>query len=174
MASGLIFNPIHLLHAVPLATSTATLAHALLELLTNNAFLLPSIRKESETVLPTWYDRVFNRAVWTVVTLNMGTISSAAATLYLNGQQPQLQTTKFYSIGLACAIGHLLFVPFVAGPVQRVVEQSRLSAKPTTESRESKESATEAMAKWLSVHRVRMLVADLPAWIAFVAAVATL
>ncbi|KAJ5172348.1 hypothetical protein N7492_004941 [Penicillium capsulatum] len=181
MASGLIFNPLHLLHVAPLATSTATLAHALLELHTNSAFLLPPIRQESNSVLPTWYDRVFNRAVWTVLTLNVGTIATSAANLYLHrqaqSQRPQLQTSAFYGVGLACAIGHLLFVPLVAGPVARVVERSRLNtvdSKSTSESTSEASGPTDHMATWLGVHRVRMLVADLPAWIAFAMAVATL
>ncbi|KAJ5670194.1 uncharacterized protein N7477_005557 [Penicillium maclennaniae] len=122
MASGLIFNPIHLLHAAPLATSTATLAHALLELITNSAFLQPRIRQQSETILPTWYNKVFGRAVWTVITLNLSTISAAAATLLLNQRRQELQAPIFYWAGMAGAIGHLMFVPFVAGPVQRIVE----------------------------------------------------
>lgn len=163
MASGLIFNPIHLLHAAPLATSTATLAHALLELITDAAFLQPQIRQQSETVLPTWYNQVFGRAVWTVVTLNLSTISAAAATLVLNRQRHDLQTPVFYWVGMAGAIGHLMFVPFVAGPVQRIIE-----------AKGKKSQSTRDMERWLSVHRVRMLVADLPAWIAFVGAVLTL
>jgi hypothetical protein len=163
MASGLIFNPIHLLHAAPLATSTATLAHALLELITNSAFLQPRIRQQSEAVLPTWYDRVFGRAVWTVIALNLSTISAAAATLLLNRQRRDLQTPVFYWAGMAGAIGHLMFVPFVAGPVQRLVEAKGEKSEPTRD-----------MERWLSVHRVRMVVADLPAWVAFVGAVLTL
>lgn len=162
MASGLIFNPIHLLHAAPLATSTATLAHALLELITTSAFLQPRIRQQSDAVLPTWFDRVFGRAVWTVLALNMSTISAAAATLLLHRQRRDLQTPVFYWAGLAGAIGHLVFVPFVAGPVQRIVEAKR-GSEPTRD-----------MERWVSVHRVRMVVADLPAWIAFIGAVLTL
>lgn len=162
MASGLVFNPIHLLHAAPLATSTATLAHALLELITTSAFLQPHIRQQSDAVLPTWYDRVFGRVVWTVLALNMSTISAAAATLLLHRQRRDLQTPVFYWAGLAGAVGHLVFVPFVVGPVQRIVEAGKES------------EPTRDMERWVSVHRVRMAVADLPAWIAFIGAVLTL
>ncbi|KAJ5476207.1 hypothetical protein N7475_001936 [Penicillium sp. IBT 31633x] len=173
MASGLIFNPQTLLHAIPLATSTATLAHAILEHHAFNAFLTPSIRQASDKILPTWFSRVFNRAVWTVLALNLGTISSAAATIFLNRHYPSrrpLQTTAFYWVGLVGAIGHLAFVPFVAGPVQRVVEDVAVKE----DGGESGVGATGDMARWLSVHRVRMAVADLPAWIAFVGAILTL
>lgn len=174
MASGLIFNPQTLLQTIPLATSTATLAHALLELITNNAFLTPSIRQTSDKVLPTWYNQVFKRAIWTVVALNMSTISSATATLFFNKYHPSqsrpLQTTIFYWVGLVGAIGHLAFVPFVAGPARRIFEDSRLQE----DQGESGVGATADMEMWLSVHRVRMVVADLPAWIAFVGAILTL
>jgi hypothetical protein len=162
MASGLIFNPIHLLHTVPLATSTGTLAHAMLELIANSAFLQPRIRQQSDTVLSAWFDRVFRRAVWTVLALNVSTISTAAATLLLHRQRRDLQTPVFYWAGLAGAVGHLVFVPFVVGPVQRIFEANEKSVP------------TRDMERWLSVHRVRMVVADLPAWIAFVGAVLTL
>lgn len=192
MASGLIFNPLPLLHALPLATSTATLAHALAELHTTSAFLIPPIAHDSNAVLPTWFDHFFNRGVWTVLTLNLGTISSAAATLYFERQRPRLQTSAFYGIGLACAVGHLLFVPLVAGPVVRVVERSKLGGDVNSRSKSESESEegegegegegevhvklqpTDHLATWVGWHRVRMLVADLPAWIAFAMAVATL
>ncbi|KAJ5101498.1 hypothetical protein NUU61_003720 [Penicillium alfredii] len=162
MASGLILNPIHLLHIAPLATSTGSLAHALVELTTTSAFLSPSIRKQSETLLPNWFDQFFRRSVWSVLTLNLGTISTTAATLVLNRRNPALQTTSFYWAGLAGAVGHLLFVPLVAGPVQRIVEDC------------SKGKASVDLERWVSVHRIRMLLVDFPAWLAFVGAVLTL
>ncbi|KAJ5297390.1 hypothetical protein PENANT_c005G09616 [Penicillium antarcticum] len=174
MASGLIFNPQILLQTIPLATSTGTLAHAILEHITFNAFLTPSIRQPSDTILPTWFERVFKRSVWTVLALNMSTISSAAATLFMNRYRPSqsrpLQTTFFYWVGLVGAIGHLAFVPFVAGPVQRIFEDSAVKE----DQGESGVGATVDMERWLSVHRVRMALADLPAWIAFCGAILTL
>ncbi|CAP98110.1 Pc22g08220 [Penicillium rubens Wisconsin 54-1255] len=163
MASGLILNPHLLFQTLPLATSTATLAHALLELTTNTAFLIPSLQPTSDKVLPKWFSHVFNRAVWTVLGLNLGTITSAAGTLLLNRYYPQkpLQTTAFYWVGLAGAVGHLVFVPFVAGPVKRIVDDSGVGA-------------SVDMRRWVGVHRVRMVVADFSAWVAFVGAVLTL
>ena len=92
----------------------------------------------------------------------MSAISAAAATLLLHRQRRDLQTPVFYWVGQAGSIGHLVFVPFVVGPVQRIVEAERES------------EPTRDMERWVSVHRVRMAVADLPAWIAFVGAVLTL
>ncbi|KAJ9491169.1 hypothetical protein VN97_g2068 [Penicillium thymicola] len=172
MASGLILNPHLLLQTLPLATSTGTLAHALLELTTTTGFLLPSLQPTSDKILPKWYSHVFNRAVWTVLTLNLGTITSAAGTLFLNRYYPRkpLQTTAFYWIGLAGAIGHLVFVPFVVGPVKRIVDDVGVKE----DMGESGVGASVDMARWVGVHRVRMVVADLPAWIAFLGAILTL
>lgn len=172
MASGLVFNPQTLLHVIPLATSTGTLAHAILEHAAFSSFLVPSIRQSSDKILPTWFDRVFKRAVCTVLALNLSTIGSAAATLFLNRYYPSrrpLQTSAFYWVGLVGAVGHLAFVPFVAGPVQRIVEDTAVQE----DAGESGIGATGDMARWLSVHRVRMAVVDLPAWIAFVGAILT-
>lgn len=167
--STLSLNTNLLLHTLPLATSTATLAHALLELHTNSAFLVPKIRPASNNILPTWFRRVFNRAVITVVGLNMTTILTAAATLYLNYSKNELQTTRFYWMGLLGAIGHLAFVPLVAGPVKQVMEGQN-----ERENGNEGDLASAGMAKWLDVHRVRMVAADLPAWISFLGAVLTL
>ena len=172
MASGLILNPYLLLHTLPLATSTGTLAHAILELTTNTGFLQPSLQPTSDKVLPKWFSHVFNRAVWTVLALNLGTITSAAGTLFLNRYYPQkpLQTTAFYWVGLAGAVGHLVFVPFVAGPVKRIVD----NVAATEDLGESGVGASADMRRWVGIHRIRMVVADLPAWVAFLGAVLTL
>ncbi|KAJ5214818.1 hypothetical protein N7468_010497 [Penicillium chermesinum] len=173
MASGLLFNPIRLLQVAPFASSTGTLVHATVELVTNSAFLLPSIRTQSDAIVPAWYETVFGKGVLSVLLLNLTTISTAAANLYLHRQRGGLQTTRFYWMGLVGAIGHLAFIPFVAGPVQRIIENKRYRES-KGEKADAADSPTGQMAQWLAVHRVRMLVADLPAWIAFVGAVLTL
>lgn len=170
MASGLIFNPMRLLQVAPLASSTGTLAHATVELITNSGFL-PSIRDPAELVLPPWYEHVFGNAVWSVLALNFTTIATSAATLYLN--RGELQTTRFYWMGLVCAAGHLAFAPFVAGHVQGIIK-NKAHRERKGERADETDSASGQMALWLGVHRVRMVLADLPAWIAFVGAVLTL
>lgn len=61
-------------------------------------------------------------------------------------------------------------MPFVAGPVKRIVDD--VGAK--EDLGESGVGASVDMARWVGIHRVRMVVADLPAWIAFLGAVLTL
>lgn len=169
MASELVFNPIRLLQIAPFASSTGTLAHATVELIANSGLLIPRIRAESDSLLPTWYDHMFGKGVWSVLALNATTITTSAATIYLNSERNDLQTTAFYWIGLLGAISHLAFVPFVAGPVQRIVNYQ-------TERKRGDvlDTPSRQMERWVAVHKVRMLVADLPAWIAFAVAVMTL
>jgi hypothetical protein len=61
-------------------------------------------------------------------------------------------------------------VPFVVGPGRRILEDSSVKE----DQGESGVGATVDMERWLSVHRIRIVLADLPAWVAFVGAVLTL
>ncbi|KAJ5150937.1 uncharacterized protein N7482_010189 [Penicillium canariense] len=161
-------NTTLLLHVTPLASTTGTLAHALLENIAFTTFLDPSIRSTSDTILPTWFARVFRRAVWTVLALNVTTIVTTATVLHRGGRG---HSQTFYWAGLVGAVGHLCFVPWVMGPVERIVEGrreskregERLGARPTVD-----------LEAWLRVHWVRMCTVDLMAWIACVGAVCTL
>ncbi|KAF4220044.1 hypothetical protein CNMCM8980_003333 [Aspergillus fumigatiaffinis] len=160
MASGLIFDPLQLLRVAPLATSTGSLVHALVELFSNSAFLQPSIRKSSDAVLPKWYAYIFNRQIVSVLALNLATISTGVSNILLSRSRSALplSRTTFYWAGVASAVAHLFFVPFVAPRIQRIVEDS------------NENGATVEMEEWLGFHRIRMLVADLPAWLAFAGA----
>lgn len=162
MASGAIFDPMRLLRVAPLISSTGSLVYATSELLNNSAFLQPAIRKESNAVLPKWYSFVFNRGVGIVLLFNITTTSTTIANLWLGhrGSAPSL-STKLYWAGLVTAFGHLVFVPWVARPVQNIVEDR------------SEEGATSEMRKWLGVHKIRMVIADVPAWLSFLGAVLT-
>ncbi|PYH90721.1 putative integral membrane protein [Aspergillus ellipticus CBS 707.79] len=162
MASGLILDPYTLLRVAPLASSTASLVHANCERIFNSAFLQPSLRTRSDAVLPQWFNNVFHRAVGVVLTLNLTSLSTAIANIYLapNPRPWPVSRTTFYWVGLVGAIGHLLFVPLVAPPIQRMVEDTK-----------GEKEASNEMETWLSIHRVRMLVADLPAWFGFIGAV---
>lgn len=159
MASGVVFDPMRLLRVAPLVSSTGSLVFATSELLMNSAFLQSEIRQQSNKVLPKWYEKVFYRAVCIVIALNTVSTTSAVANIVVDHRTyvPTL-STRLYTVGLIAAIGHMAFVPFVATPIQQMVEDS------------SQEGATAEMEKWLSFHRIRMAVADLPAWISFLGA----
>ena len=159
MASGLFFDPLRLLRIAPLIGSTGSLVHAIAELSNNSAFVDPRIRKQSDAILPTWYNTVFRREVIVVILLNSISTTTAIANI-ITDKHPGLHTTLYY-LGLATAIGHMLFVPKVAIPIRDMVEER------------GEDGATSQMEKWLDVHRVRMAVADIPAWLSFLGAVLT-
>ncbi|PLB47371.1 putative integral membrane protein [Aspergillus steynii IBT 23096] len=163
MASGLIFDPLALLRVIPLASSTGTLVCATGELTHNSAWTQPDMRKKGDSLLPRWYSYVFPRTVSLVLVLNLTSIGSAAANLLTSGPRPRpwpLSRITFYWAGLFSAISHLVFVPWVAPRIQRIVEDLEGEREPTQE-----------MEAWLGYHRIRMLLADAPAWLAFVGAV---
>ena len=159
MASGSFFDPFKLLHIAPVITSTGSLVYAISELIYNSAFVAPPLRKKSDKLLPYWYPILYKRNIWLVVGLNLVTSSTAIANILLNRQQNKpVLSTQLYCAGLAGAIGHMLFVPWVATLIENIV------------TRHSKEGAAKEMETWLSIHRVRILVADLPGWLSFLAA----
>ncbi|KAK2802396.1 hypothetical protein FQN50_007393 [Emmonsiellopsis sp. PD_5] len=180
-----------LLRAAPLASSTASLIHATAELATNSAFLDPSIRSLSNQVLPIWFSHVFNRLVWVVVGLKSVTIATTVGNI-LVGRRAGGGSTTWYWVGLAGAVGHLMFVPWVAGPVGRIVNRRKGGEKGEKGGKggekgnggdkgevegegegEGEVEATREMERWVSVHRVRMVVADLPGWLGCLMAVVT-
>ncbi|KAB8275902.1 putative integral membrane protein [Aspergillus minisclerotigenes] len=162
MASGVIINPYSLLRAAPLATSTGSLVLATSELIFYSGLVQPPIRKKSDSILADYWRYVFPRGVSLVLALNFTTIGTSLCNIFLNNPCPRplpVSRTTFYWAGLIGAIGHLAFVPFVAPPIQRILDNTDPEAE-----------ASKEMDTWLGVHRIRMLVADIPAWLAFVGA----
>ncbi|WEW57159.1 hypothetical protein PRK78_002621 [Emydomyces testavorans] len=124
MASGAFFDPLRLLRVAPLLSSTGTLIYATTELIYNSSFLHPSVRKHYDELLPKWWTVVFRRGVWVVLALVMTTSTTAMANLVFDHcySLPSF-STKLYWSGLVGAMGHLIFVPWVAGPVQQMMEE---------------------------------------------------
>lgn len=162
MASGMAFDPWRLLRIAPVITSTGTLVCATLELLFNTASLEPSIRPKIDKILPKWYSTYFKHGILLVVGLLGLTVSMIISNLLVdrNGEASGL-STRFYWIGLAATLGHLLFVPSVSSSIRNMVDDG------------AGEPATNELEKWLKIHRLRIFVADLPAWLACLAAALT-
>ncbi|KAF7596956.1 hypothetical protein BBP40_011322 [Aspergillus hancockii] len=163
MASGRIVDPSSLLRVIPLATSTGSLVLATSELIFYSGLVQPPIRKKSDSILPSYWTYVFPRGVSLVLALNLTTISASICNIFKKGSRAgplPLSRTTFYWAGLVGAIGHLVFVPFVAPPIQRMIGNT-----------DPEHETSKDMEIWLGIHRVRMLVADLPAWLAFVGAI---
>ncbi|KAB8208010.1 putative integral membrane protein [Aspergillus parasiticus] len=162
MASGVIINFYSLLRAAPLATSTGSLVLATSELIFYSGLVQPPIRKKSDSILADLWCYIFPRGVSLVLALNFTTIGTSLCNIFLRNPCPRplpVSRTTFYWAGLIGAIGHLAFVPFVAPPVQRILDNTDPDAE-----------ASKNMDTWLGVHQIRMLVADIPAWLAFVGA----
>lgn len=67
--------------------------------------------------------------------------------------------SKWYAYGAVLALGHLAFVPMVAGPILRITEALKGS-----ESEDLVVEANEgALRSWLSWHTVRTVLVDVPA-----------
>ena len=162
MASGMFIDPWRLLRIAPLITSTGTLVCATLELLFNTASLEPSIRPKIDKILPKWYSTYFRHGILLVVGLLGLTVSMIISNLLVDrNREATGPSTRFYWIGLAATFGHLLFVPRVSSSIRNMVENG------------TREPATDELEKWLKIHRLRIFVADLPAWLACLAAVLT-
>jgi hypothetical protein len=68
--------------------------------------------------------------------------------------------SKRYAYGAILALGHLAFVPLVAGPILQIIE----AEKPSDKARREVEDGNEAALRtWLSWHTVRTLLVDIPA-----------
>ncbi|KAB8074911.1 putative integral membrane protein [Aspergillus leporis] len=163
MASGVIVHPYSLLRAIPLASSTGSLVLAISELISYSGLVQPPIRRKSDSILANYWTYIFPRGVTLVIALNLTTISTSLCNILLKSPRPgplPLSRPTFYWAGLLGAIGHLTFVPFVAPLIQCIVENT-----------DPEYEASKDLDTWLGIHRLRMLVADIPAWLAFVGAV---
>jgi hypothetical protein len=74
-----------------------------------------------------------------------------------------LETTavsKWYAYGAVLAVGHLAFVPMVAGPILKITEAGKSSNENVIKIEEGNEAALRT---WLGWHTVRTLLVDIPA-----------
>ena len=167
MASGLFFDPIRLLRIAPLIGTTGSLAEDTAELIIFSAFTDPRLRRSADQLPPQWFATVFARAGSVLIFFNAITTSTAIANPmrdWPNGGPPPL-SMKFYAAGLAAALGHMMFAPWVIGPMDAPVWN-------ITNDR-AKEGAVSEMRRWLCLHRMCMPVADVPAWLTCLGAMFT-
>jgi hypothetical protein len=156
MASGVTFDPLKLLRVSPLLLSTSTLTYAWCENFFYGAFLATSHRRESNAVLPGYLNYVVPRSVPGVVFHYALTAILAGANVYAGREQ---LSRVFYGLGAAFTLTHFAFVPAVIGPLQRIMADSGPG------------KSTEEMEEWLWWHRIRLAVADVPAWLSYAGAV---
>ncbi|KAE8334021.1 putative integral membrane protein [Aspergillus sergii] len=162
MSSGVIIGPHFLLRAAPLATSTGSYVLATSEFIFYSGLVQPPIRKKSDSILADYWRYIFPRGVSLVLALNFTTMGTSLCNIFLKNPCSRplpVSLTTCYWADLIGTIGHLAFLPFVAPPIQRFLENTDPEAE-----------ASKNMDTWLGVHQIRMLVADIPAWLAFVGA----
>lgn len=168
MASGLFFDPIKLLRIAPLVTTTSSLMYAWDEHWFLSGFLHthadPSTdadyKAHSNALLPRYFRRFFEQGIWIIASLNCATLASSITNLLIDRPLTR-SSTRWYGAGLAFTVAHFLFVPLIAYPIRDIVED-----------RAQGESSRD-LKRWIDIHRVRVIVADLPGWLSFFGAVLT-
>jgi hypothetical protein len=160
MASGLFFDPMKLLRLAPLVTTTSSLMYAWDEHWFLSGFLRPEYKHHSEEMLPRYFRRFFEQGIWIIASLNTLTLSSSVANLLIDRPTlDRLGSSRWYWAGLGFTVCHFLFVPLIAYPIRDIMEDR------------SKGQSTKDLKRWIDIHRIRVLVADLPGWMSFVMAV---
>lgn len=160
MASGLFFDPLKLLRLAPLVTTTSSLMYAWDEHWFLSGFPRPEYKHHSEAMLPRYFRRFFEQGIWIVASLNTLTLSSSVANLLIDRPAlDRLGSSRWYWAGLGFTVCHFLFVPLIAYPIRDIMEDR------------SKGHSTKDLKRWIDIHRIRVLVADLPGWMSFLMAV---
>ena len=166
MASTLVVDSARLLRLAPLIGTTVSLTQAATDNNTEGTFAHPSVpRAHADKLLPKWFEQHSKQVVSVVLGFNALTTSTTIANVVRDYKQTGLAelSTKLYLAGAAFAIGHLVFVPWVVGPIKTPV-WNIMDDK-------NKDGAVAELEGWLKLHRLRTLVADLPAFLFCFAAV---
>lgn len=156
MASRAFFDPINLLRLAPLVTSTCTLMYAFDEYMFLSTFLHRDHRKQSNAILPSWFKRWFEKGIFVVVGLNAATIIITLFNIFSAYNQ---EIRKWYWAGLGFTIAHLAFVPVIMYPIRDIIEDR------------SHGQSTRDLQRWINIHLLRVLIADLPGWASYSAGV---
>ncbi|QIW97189.1 hypothetical protein AMS68_002707 [Peltaster fructicola] len=162
----------HLGLILPLCTASATVGMTIFQYPMLLAFLnaRPTITGKP---MSRFFDALAVPAIASIVpTTLVSAISGLVCARWLR-THVTLETTSvsnWYLYGSVFAVGHLAFVPLVAGPIKRMAEAGR---DVITRSEEEIEKANEKELKqWLIVHTVRTLTVDLFALVCFAEGVA--
>lgn len=119
-------------------------------------------------ILPRYFEMYIRHGVWVVLLLHTTSWVSLAANLWMG--RLSKYAGKLYACGLCGLLAHLCFVPFVTGPVKRIcdwMEEGQSDGLKGGKGREKgeKEGLVEVLKGWLGMHKLRMVVADVPAWV---------
>ena len=161
MASGLFIDPMVLLRAAPLVSSTCTLLFARDQDFFLRIFNDIEQRKLSKSILTPYFTLFFNRGVYCVL-LFIGTSTSTGIANVFTQPEALHRSSSFwwYVAGAALSTSHLLYAPAIAPSIGRLMQP-----KPDTDE-------NDTLDEWLSVNKTRGWTVDLGAWLAFTVAVA--
>jgi hypothetical protein len=161
MASRAIFDILKLLRLSPFLISTATFTYANCESLFYSVFLTPTNRSKASASLSTWFGEVFNRTILPLVLAYSANIIVAAANLVVCPEQLDRAgyARLLYGVGMLGSMGHFVFVPTIMRSVEKIVYNK------------GEGGPVKAMETLLSSHRIRTMITDFPAWLAYGAAV---
>jgi hypothetical protein len=159
MASGLVVDPKKLLILAPVVTSASTFWFAVDQSVMLSIYQYPQKKAQSNAILPHFFDKFLPRALTILFGLNG--LSAAIAYTNILTQGELLRRTgaaSWYAAGASFSLAHFAFAPAVAYKVRDIVED------------EGKGRSTAILAKWMTVHRVRMLTVDLFSLVSFLVA----
>lgn len=110
MASGAFFDPITLLRAAPLVSSTAALCFSYDQYLFLNNFLRPEHRDEANSLVPSYFATFFMRGLPQLLMFYGVSIGAGAANIWgkPNG------ASRWFAAGTALAFAHFAFVPKIS------------------------------------------------------------
>ncbi|KAH6648031.1 hypothetical protein BKA67DRAFT_649683 [Truncatella angustata] len=157
MASETFVDFTVLLRAAPLVSATSALWFSADQYTFLNNFLRPEHRNEAESVVPSYFKTFFPGGLTRILFLYGVSISTGTANFWARPNA----SWHWYAAGTAFAVAHFAFAPRIISVVQSL-----------TENRHPKQGNRD-LKKWLDIHVVRSILADLPAWICFVVATLT-
>lgn len=111
-------------------------------------------------MIPAYFRSMIKIGIPIVVSLLGVSFWSGLGNLMVGGTLLQHRGSfRWYALGSALALSHLLYVPWVAVPIQDIVEEKEGT------------DANDRLAYWIRINNTRTLTVDLAAWGAFVMAV---
>lgn len=160
MASGAFFDPKAALLLAPLVTSTASLVFARDQHLFLSVFTRPETQPHGNAFLPPFWRVFFPQGLAQVVGLLGATAgASAAAALAHRGLLERRGALAWYVAAAALAVGHLAFVPLVAGRIKSIMDDEGGAG-----GAKGARTNVQTQREWLGVNAVRTLTTDLGAW----------
>lgn len=154
---------------LPLCTSSATVGLALYQFPVFLSFLRTEPSIAGKPLSRFWATHIQPGAGLISTIALTSSVAGAIAARWLN-QHATLETTdvsSWYTYGAVLAAGHLVFWPFVAGPVSKMIAAGKEDLGSAKTEADIEQTNKEEMRNWLVIHAVRTVLVDLPALLCF-------